>query len=132
MMSRIGFRSVGAVLCITLHAGAALAQSADWLTFGGSNQRLGYSTTETALSQANVSGLKLHWTADIPGVGSFGAAANQPILMHNVPIKRHAAIIGVHCVLSRPDHCVECSHGRSSLAGAAERVSGLRHALAWR
>jgi outer membrane protein assembly factor BamB len=81
-----GSRWLGAAVFVALYAGAAAAQTADWLTFGGSNQRLGYSTAETTLSQSNVSGLKLHWTATIKGVGVAAASANQPVLMHNVPI----------------------------------------------
>ena len=86
MISHSRLRWLGTALCVTLHAGAAMAQSADWLTFGGGNQRLGYSTTETTLSQSNVSGLKLHWTANVPGAGILGAASSQPVLMHNVPV----------------------------------------------
>src|SRR5271167_1762040 len=86
MVSYSGSRWLGAALVVTLYTGAAAAQSADWLTFGGSNQRLGYSTTETTLSQSNVSGLKLHWTANIDGVGVSAAGASQPVLMHNVPV----------------------------------------------
>ena len=85
-MSYRGSRQLGAAFAVTLYAGTAVAQTADWLTFGGSNQRLGYSTTETTLSQSNVSGLKLHWTAKIDGVGVSAAGASQPVLMHNVPV----------------------------------------------
>jgi outer membrane protein assembly factor BamB len=81
-----GRRWLGAVFFMTIYTGAAVAKSTDWPTFGGSNQRLGYSTTETILSQSTVSGLKLLWTADIPGIGILGAASNQPVLMHNVPV----------------------------------------------
>jgi outer membrane protein assembly factor BamB len=85
-VSYSGRRWVGAALFATLYSGTAVAQTADWLTFGGSNQRLGYSTSETTLSQSNVSGLKLLWSTALPGVGMYAAASNQPVLMHNVMV----------------------------------------------
>jgi outer membrane protein assembly factor BamB len=86
-LSGSGARWLAAALFVMPYTGAAAAQNADWLTFGGSNQRLGYSTAETTLSRSNVGGLKLHWTAAIKGVGISAASANQPVLMHDVPIK---------------------------------------------
>ena len=84
-------RILVAVAVMSVAAGAvppgmAMAQSADWLTFGGSNRRLGFTVEETILSQASVGGLKLHWSANLPGAGSFGASSSQAVLMHDVPV----------------------------------------------
>jgi outer membrane protein assembly factor BamB len=88
MISYSGSRWLDAALVMTLCTGPALAQNADWLTFGGSNQRLGYSTTETILSQSSVGGLTLLWTAHIKGVGVLASAENQAVLLHDVQVKR--------------------------------------------
>jgi outer membrane protein assembly factor BamB len=86
----LGEADVGGGMCVakgmwgTLGVLAAIAASgnahaANWPTFAGSAQRLGYNGLETTLTPAAVAGgLKLHWSADLTG-----GSATQALFVEN-------------------------------------------------
>jgi outer membrane protein assembly factor BamB len=71
-MRRVGFRAALGLSVAFLVGGAAVAPPAvaadktDWKQFGYSATHSGYAPFETALSVANVAGLKLQWARQLP------------------------------------------------------------------
>jgi outer membrane protein assembly factor BamB len=68
---------LGLILVATLASGSAFATN--WLTFAGSNNRLGVNPQETVLTPQTVSGLTVLWTTKFPTLSK-----TQPLYMEQV------------------------------------------------